>query len=84
MENELYYKMKLSFFSADSEKSHISQMVFDEESQSVFWADIFKQSIMKMNILTSELEIFHSLPGKDPRGVAIDVCNRYVTRYILH
>jgi len=61
---------------------YIIGIVFDTSTRTLFWVDALKGNIMKMQVSikdeTSDPILLHDLTGNSPRGIALDVCNRYV------
>lgn len=59
---------------------HITGIVFDTSSRTLFWIDALKEMIAKMHVPLnsgpSNPVILHNLTGNSPRGIALDVCNR--------
>ncbi|XP_012273528.1 protein cueball isoform X2 [Orussus abietinus] len=62
--------------------THIWGMVFDTISRTLFWTDVGRSVIAKMHLPVEgrpgEPSILHNLTGADPRGIALDLCNRHI------
>ena len=57
-------------------------MVYDTQTQNLFWIDFFERAIKTMYLpsnqsVPGEFLILLRLPNKSPRGISLDVCNRF-------
>lgn len=65
---------------AEENGTHVIGIVFDASSRTLFWADALREIIAKMHVPVNgepgDPVVLHNLTGRNPRGIALDVCNR--------
>lgn len=65
---------------AEENGTHVIGIVFDTSSRTLFWADAVREIIAKMHVPVNgepgDPVVLHNLTGRNPRGIALDVCNR--------
>lgn len=67
--------------------SYIDGIVFDTSSRTLFWVDALKNIVAKMHVPLNSVPgnpvILHDLDQDSPRGIALDVCNRWAVYNVL-
>ncbi|EFN88775.1 protein cueball isoform X2 [Harpegnathos saltator] len=62
--------------------THVIDIVFDASSRILFWVDALREIIAKMHVSMNgepgEPVILHNLTNRNPRGIALDVCNSHI------
>lgn len=65
---------------AEENGTYVIGIVFDASSRTLFWADALKEIIAKMHVPANsepgDPVVLHNLTSRNPRGIALDVCNR--------
>lgn len=65
---------------AEENGTHVIGIVFDASSRTLFWTDALQEIIAKMHVPVNgepgDPVVLHNLTGRNPRGIALDVCNR--------
>ncbi|XP_032662978.1 protein cueball isoform X2 [Odontomachus brunneus] len=62
--------------------THVIGIVFDASSRTLFWADALREIIAKMHVPVNgepgDPVVLHNLTDRNPRGIALDVCNSHI------